>query len=154
MDRNLTKWIFASVAKHFSPLENLHIATQYRDTSKMKQWYELKIDGPYFSNMNRNFIDLKIEIDLQIFSIQGDYLYNNLELQGKGLELFTNSISIFKLGGGGGDSTKVFCVSLDNKDKHGLDVFNFGMISADRKLIMSDIEGHYKARIRRDFNGY
>ena len=148
---NLTKWIFASVAQHFSSLENLHIATQNRDTLSKKFWYELKIDGPYFSELYGKYADIVIEVDLQIFSVRDDkYLYKNLELQGDGLALFTDRINIYKLGGKDGDDRSfLFCMSLHKERKHGLDVFNLGTVGPDMNLIMSDIEGHYSARIKR-----
>ena len=148
---NLTKWIFASVASHFSSLENLIIATQDRKNINKSYWYELKIDGPYFSDLYGNYATIVIEVDLQIFSMKDKYLYKNLELQGKGLELFTDKIDIFKLGGKGGDDREfLFCMSLHKERKHGLDVFNLGTVGPNKNLIMSDIEGHYSARIKRN----
>ena len=114
MDRaNVTKWIFASIAKHFNSLPHLHISGEIRKTSDWDNWYELKIDGPYLHNLSKDYWDIKIEVDLQIYSIQQrDYLYSNQELQGKGLELFTDSISVFKLGNKPeDDKSYLFCLT-------------------------------------------
>jgi len=151
MDRtNVTKWIFASIAKHFSSLPNLHIAGQLRTTDSVGEWYELKIDGPYLHKLSKNYWHAKVEIDIQMYTQQNrKYLYNNQELQGKALALFTDTISIYKLGNKDeDDATFLFCMSLDHDDKHALDVANFGFVEGDEKLSVSDIEGHYYAKIK------
>jgi len=151
MDKqNVTKWIFASIAKHFSSIENLHVTGSLRDTSDKKEWVELKIDGPYIHKLSKDYHRIKIEIDAQIYTVQDrEYLYNNLELQGKVLDLFTETISIFKLGNKDtDDGTYVFCIKLDHGDKHSLDVANFGPVNKDENLTVSDIEGHYYKKIK------
>lgn len=151
MDRaNVTKWIYASVCKHFSSLPNLHIKGQVRKTEQYQNWYELKVDGPYLHELSRNYWKVKIEIDVQVYSKQDrEYLYTNQELQGKALELFTNTISIYKLGNKPVDTGDyLFCLKIDSSDRHSLDVANFGFTEGDEKLDVSDIEGHYYNKIK------
>jgi len=151
MDRaNVTKWIFASVVKHFSSLPNLHVSGQLRKTADYKEWVELKIDGPYIHKLSKNYHKIVIEIDAQIYTVQDrEYLYNNLELQGKVLELFTDTISVFKLGNkAGDDESYVFCIKLNHGDKHSLDVANFGFTEKDENIAVSDVEGHYYKKIK------
>ena len=151
MDRtNVTKWIFASIVKHFSSLPNLHVKGQVSKTAKVGEWYELKIDGPYLHKLSSNYWKLDVEIDVQMYTKQDrKYLYTNQEAQGKALALFTDAISIYKLGNkSGDDETFLFCITLNHSDKHSLDVANFGFAEVNDKLDVSDIEGHYFAKIK------
>jgi len=147
---NVTKWIFASIAKHFSSIPNLYVTGTHRDTSNQKEWVELKIDGPYIKHLSKDYYQLNIEIDAQIYTVQDpNYAFNNLELQGKVLELFTECIRIYKLGNKPEDTGDfVFNIVMDDRDKHMLDVSNFGPIDTDIKMVVSDIEGHYHQKIK------
>ena len=152
--RNVTKWIFASIAKHFNSLSDddvyVHISGQLRETDDKDAWVEVKIDGPYITKLSKGYHNLKIEISVQSFTVQKrDYLYNNLELQGKVLDLFTESIGIYKLGNKSeDDKTFAFCILLDHNDKHTLDVANYGAVDENEKIKVSGIEGHYYAKIK------
>ena len=151
MDReNVTKWIYASICKHFESLPNLHIKGQIRESDKTDKWYEMKVDGPYLHKLSKNYWRVKVEIDVQMYTKQDRrYLYTNQEAQGKALALFTETISIYKLGNKPTDNGDyLFCIKLDHEDKHALDVANFGFTEGNEKLDVSDIEGHYFAKVK------
>ena len=151
MDRkNISKWIFASVAKNFKHLPNLFIKGQLRETDKTKNWYELKVDGPYIHKLSKNYWRLDVEIDLQSYVKQDkSYLYTYQELQGDALVFFTETIPIYKLGDkSSDDGSFIFCLQLNHDDKHSLDMTTFGFAEKNEKIDITDIEGHYFAKIK------
>lgn len=66
--KDLSKWIFASVVKHFDDLRDgihMFVEGESMDSNEThQQYFELRIDGPYYKNFTRNEYLVKSDINL------------------------------------------------------------------------------------------
>jgi hypothetical protein len=151
------RWLFASFSKHFKDKlagSTLYIEGQKRATSTIADFFELRIDGPYITEENKNYYRLYTEISLLVSSALNETDYHSLQrLLGKGVDAFTAGVQIYKYGDGPDDDQSLLgCASLlSNKEKRErLQVNNFGIIDRAVNLQQGTIEGHYEMYI--DYN--
>ena len=154
MKESLPKWIFASVSKHFDDRKkglHLFIEGQHRTTNQQKDWAELRIDGPYLTEVSRNYWHFDIEINtLVASSIDDRDAYRYLKNVGIMLEAFTRTIDVFRFGTEvEDDGTYLGCLVLKQAFREKLVVSHFGLTAPDTKIRQSQIEGHY----RMEYNG-
>ena len=150
MDENWPRWIFASVSKHFDDNKQgipMYIEGQHRNTKDIKDFFELRMDGPQFTEISKNSWDIYVEINCLVQSAMDDTNYHRIH-QNVGIvaAAFTN-IRIFKYGDGPGDDESLIgCLKLiqDKRKRHRLDIFHFGQIEVSTELVQATVEGHYK----------
>ena len=71
VNTNWPRWIFASVCTHFDARKgdyNLFIEGQFRNMQPPKDFFELRMDGPFITEVSHNFYKLYIEINVLIHS--------------------------------------------------------------------------------------
>jgi hypothetical protein len=96
----LPKWIFASLAKHFSTMGlPLHVEGQKRVTNSMQDWTEFIMDGPDFNEVSRKYYHLALTVTVLINSLENNNDgYRYIKNSGLVASFFNNSISIYKYG--------------------------------------------------------
>ena len=154
MKESITKWIFASVGKHFEDRKQnlfLNIEGQHRTTNTQKDWAELRIDGPYLTEISRNLWHFDIEVNTLVLSTIDDRdAYRYLKNVGIMLKAFTRTIDVFRYGTDiEDDGSYVGCLVLKQEYRDKLVVSHFGLTAPDTKIRQSQIEGHY----RMEYNG-
>ena len=58
INANWGRWIYASVCDHFETYrDTLHmfLEGQHRETDELQQFFELRVDGPYYTQINKGW---------------------------------------------------------------------------------------------------
>lgn len=154
IQEELVRWIIASISKHFDDRKgsiDLFIEGQIRDTSDLKDFAELRIDGPYITEVSNGFYRIYVEINVLVQSSfdQQNYhrIYNTV---GKIVTIFEKTISIFKYGtGSNDDDSLLLCLNLlgDIGKRERIQVSHFGQIEPKTGIYQSTVEAHYVANV-------
>jgi hypothetical protein len=156
MNKNWPRWIFASVAKHFTDAAAaaslpMYVESAPTDEQKRKapDWSELRIDGPSFSGQGKDQWGAMIEVNVVVSSAKNEKNnYRILQNIGVVCEAFAVTIPILKLGDGPDDDQSfITCLQLLSSNKEIVKVSNFGQITPSLQLLQSTVEGHYHANL-------
>lgn len=151
---NWPRWIFATVSKHFTDaaaVANLpmFIEGQHRNTRKLKDFFELRMDGPTLREVSKGCWVLRIEVNILVQSTMNDSNYHRIH-QNVGIlsAAFVKSIAVFKLGKDDpdpDDQTFLGCLNLlqNRESQDFLEINHFGQIEVNTKLVQASVEGHY-----------
>lgn len=153
VNANWSRWTLASVSKHFSTISlPLYIEGQHRLANAPKDFIELRVDGPYFTEYTKGYWRLYIEVGILVQSTLDAKDYHRLH---RNLGLVANKfvdIDAFKLGDDVLIDTQEWfaCLSLiqDESKRERIQTNNFGIIEASTALMQGSVEGHYEAWIK------
>lgn len=144
------RWIFASICKHFDDCKgnyDVFIEGQYRNSDIKKDFFELRIDGPYITEVNKNYYNLYLEVNVLVQSQMDDTNYHRIHTDvGYAASLFRN-ISLYKYGNGVNDTQELFgCLELlqDTQTRKRVQINHFGQIDPKVRLTQATVEGHYE----------
>jgi hypothetical protein len=144
------RWIFASICKHFDDNKGdlpLYIEGQ-RTTKTNKAFIELRIDGPYYTELSKDYWKVYLEVNALLQNVQDDKnthtFYTNLGL----LSTIFTPIPLFKYGESTdeeNDQSMFGCLRIvsDDRGKERIQVNNFGLVDKDARLLQANVEGHY-----------
>lgn len=151
---NWPRWIFASISKHFNDELTaagltLFIEGQHRDTKAIKDFAELRLDGPNMIEVSRNYWQLKIEVNHIVQSAMDDTNYHRIHQNvGVVAAAYTRTINVYKLGTGAQDDQSFLgCLHLLQERRDVLEINHFGQISESLKLVQATVEGHYQMHL-------
>ena len=146
---NLPRWLFASVSKHFDDNKQdlaLFIEGQYRTTRNIKDFIELRFDGPDLTEISKGYWKVYTEINVLVQSAMDDENFHRIHTTvGKVVAAFTD-IEVYKYGTGDDDDDSLLgCLVLlaDARSKEKTKVAHFGQIGPDTMLLQASVEGHY-----------
>lgn len=148
IDHNWPRWIFASISKHFNDNRGtlpLVIEGMDHDSTRDKDWFELRVDGPYFKVCASNSYRLVVEVNCLITSAMDEYnfhrLYSNIGII---TSLYT-SIPVYKLGTGTDDSSteQIGCLELLGRGNEAIRVVNYGQREAHKKIMQSAVDAFF-----------
>ena len=155
LNQNLPRWIIASVSKHFDDRRQgipMFIEGQIRDTRTEKDFIELRIDGPYYTEVSKGFWNVYIEINVLIQAAQDQADYHRIyRSAGIVAAAFEHAISIFKFGDGvGDDDSLIGCMHLlgDKEKRERIQISHFGQVEPETGIFQSTVEAHYEAQLR------
>ena len=149
---NWDRWIFASVSNHFNTLAiavplPLFIEGQHRDTREIKDFFELRLDGPRMTEVSANNWQIRIEINCLVQSAMDETNYHRIRQNTGVVAAMFTGIGIFKYGDGlDDDQSQIGCMILlqDKRGRDFLEISHFGQIEPATKLLQSTVEGHYE----------
>lgn len=146
---NWPRWIFASTSKHFNDRRgdvSFYIEGQERNVPAAVDLFEFRMDGPYETELNKNYWKLFIEVSLLIQSTKDDKDYHRVHrLAGQIASAFT-SIPVYKYGDGVDDDQSLLgCLNLVQSigKRERIQINHFGQIDPSTPIIQSSVEGHY-----------
>jgi len=148
------RWMVASIAKHFDSFKGsyqLYIEGDERDTDELKNFAELRTDGPFITRVCKQLMYLDIEVNLLVQShMDPSDLYAGAKAVGIFARGFTNEISVFRYGNGENDDDSLLgCLTLRTKrNEDTVDIGNFGIIHQDTRITQFTIEGHYRLELK------
>lgn len=148
-----TRWIIASVAKHFDQRRrNLPMFLEGEDhLATAKELIEVRVDGPYIREPSAGFFDITIEVNVLIITSKSDIdLFSHYRNVGTINQAFMAPISVFKLGLGIDDDQSLLgCLTLVRSvdQREALRVSHFGQVDVNTPLMRSSIEGHYNMQL-------
>lgn len=147
---NWPRWLFASTSKHFNDRRgdvSFYIEGQERNVPAPKDLFEFRMDGPYETELNKNYWRLYIEISILIQSTKDDSDYHRIHRHcGTVASAFT-TIPVYKYGDGVDDDQSLLgCLTLiqDVGKRERIQINHFGQIDASTPLLQSSVEGHYE----------
>jgi len=154
MNENWSRWIRASIFKHFDDKrKGVHVFVEgsERTTSGKDQWAEIRFDGPFARENSKDCWELTIEINVLIESILNkDNLYVIEKPIGIMCAAFERNIIVYRYGDGPDDDQSILgCLQLlvNDPEGDGIMVSRFGQIEPDTNLEAATIEGHYRMRL-------
>ncbi len=152
---NWTKWIIASITKHFhdrlQTISGIHThdpGSYYRLNNRDSEFCEVRVDGPRFKEISKGYFSSYVEINIfiSIDMDKGDML-RMPTLMGTVQNAMTQPIVIYRLGNGcDDDKSKVCCLTLIDSanKKEAVETNNFGQIDPNVPLHQAACEAHYE----------
>ena len=151
VNKNWPRWIFASISQHFTDEKqglDLFIEGQHRDTRDKKDFLELRMDGPYITEISHNYFRIYIEVNVLVQSTKDQDSYHRIHANvGIAAAAFWNGIKVFRYGNGiDDDDSYLGCLQLvtDARGKERIQISHFGQIEPKTRLMQSTVEGHYE----------
>lgn len=147
MNSNLTKWVTASIIKHFKDGLNDYLwVTGEKLETKKSQRFELRYIGPtYIIGMSE--VTCRVGLNLTVrSSTDPQNPFNHFERVGLAQSVFTNCIRIFKYGSVSGvDTQEQFDYMRLNSE---INTVNYGQIDLVDNVVISTIEADYIGEFR------
>lgn len=147
----LDKWIMASVAKHFKDRSSWTVYTEgeKRDTSRIEQFIEVRVDGPDRVELSDGEWDIYIEVNILLQSAKTNAdIYRIRTMAGTVASYMTECIPIYKYGSDTGDDGSYYCSVTrldDKKRREKTKVAHFGQVEPNSALEQAVVEAHYSA---------
>ena len=150
LSKHLTRWIMASVAEHFDARRQgltMFVEGQLRETKTLKDFIELRVDGPYLTELSNDYWEVFIEINILVQSAQDQINYHRIYASvGIVTAAFEHIIQIFRIGKElADDGTLVGCMKLkgDKDARERIQTNHFGQVEPETGIFQSSVEGHY-----------
>lgn len=152
MNSNWARWIFASISKHFDDGKgsyDMYIEGQHRNTRVLKDFFELRIDGPNICEVSKNYYEIIMEVNCLVSSHMDDTDYHRIHRTTGYVAALYTDIPVYKYGTGPDDDQSFLgCLVLINdifgRKGNRLVISNFGIVEPGSDLLQSTIEGHYR----------
>jgi len=146
---NWARWVFASVSKHFDDRRSgihMFIEGQHRDTRELKDYFELRVDGPTLLEVSKGCWKLRVEVNILATATFDEANYHTIHtLAGIAQAAFT-TIEVYKYGINiQDDQTFLGCLILrqNRSTRDFLELNHFGRIDVSIPLMQATVEGHY-----------
>ena len=152
MNINWTRWINASINQHFVDQSNIVHVSDYNnevdiiplvvedqniDTTDYKDWAELRIEGPIYTQATKGEWEINAVVNILLLSTINDLdLYRPKKFQGIIQNAFVNMM-LYEYGDGG---SELGCFELQGS----VVTKNFGQVEPSVKILQSSVEGAYK----------
>lgn len=147
--RNINRWIFASVTKHFKT--NISVLQVYiegfeRDTQTVSDYVEIRMNGPELREVGKNYYHIFVEFNALVQSAVVDSDKHRVHTDvGKVTEAFYKAIPVYKYGDGPDDDDSFLgCLILLQEGNDVLTIAHHGRIAIDSPLMQATVEGHYE----------
>ena len=113
-----------------------------RTTALLRNFAEVRLDGPNITEPSRGFFNLDVTFNLLINSkVDPDDLYSTERILGQFQQAFTNVIECYKYGDGAiDDDSFLGCYTLQSE----IEVNKFGLIESGTRLMQSTLEARYR----------
>lgn len=155
MDSNLPRWIYSSMAKHFSTVAsglslNYHVTgvdeplpSDFQNDSSI-----FRMDGPvaYQSAGREEWYKVEIMILLtDIVQLTGDNAYDIYRWAGAfQASMLNDALQVFKYGSGvGDDQSLIGCLTPDPDLKNNVRVFSYGQLDKDLRILQVSVNGRF-----------
>lgn len=158
MNENWPRWIFASVTSHFQSSlssdgvdnKNIFVEGQPRAVDRDSEFYEIRVDGPFFTEVSHNCFRVDAETNVLVQTTMDDRNYHVHQTAiGLVVKAFTD-ITVYKYGTGPSDDQSVLgCLLLDQnvKRRQNVKVHQLGQIDPNTKLEQASIEASYTMQL-------
>lgn len=154
MNPNWQRWVVASFNKHFNdaitgnnPPLFMYVEGTDRRTNEQQTYTELRVDGPYYTELSKGYWQLDVEVDILIMHKVGNVdLYAPQRAIGIVLAAFTTDIPVFMYGDGTDDDslTQLGCFVLLPDEPEPIRVTNFGQPRLENREYQSTVNAKYR----------
>ncbi len=145
---NWSRWMMASIAKHFGDGANgvtFYVEGDTINFEQKIQWVEFRMDGPTIEELSQNFYRVEVCVNLLLTDVLNNAdLYSLQKLVGAFSALFKSSICIFKYGTGTDDDDSLLgCVEMSKPPRDKVQIDYFGKVGPASDLQQATMEAHY-----------
>ena len=145
-DETWNRWVKVSVANHFKTLESdtfFFVEGFERDTNGEQDWIEVRLDGPYVTELTKDRWKLYIEVNIICCVAENNNnAYRMDEITGLVVKRMLDCISVHQ---GLVSPVLIGCLDLvPFNARQKILVNNFGKLRPDTRFIQSSVEGHYQ----------
>lgn len=152
---NWPRWVFASVSQHFASNTaglDMFIEGQHRNTRDLKDFIELRMDGPQITEVSKDYWRIYGEVNVFITSAMDVTNYHRIhENVGIVAAAFT-MIPLFKFGVPSviNDQSHWACWNLlqDIRKRQKVEISHFGQIDVKSEVVQASVEGHYETFVK------
>lgn len=150
-----TKWIIASITKHFhnllevdSGIQTHNPGTHYSLAERESEHCEVRVDGPRYKELSKAYFNAYIEVNI-FMSVDMDRsdMFKMPTMMGIVQNALTRPITVYRLGADAeDDGTKVCCLVLvaSTHPKEAVETNNFGQIDPNVPIHQAACEAHYE----------
>lgn len=144
------RWIFASISNHFDSKRGslfMFIEGQIRDTRALKNFFELRIDGPYYTEIAKKNWKIFLEVNCLVQSSIDSSDFHQIRRNTGAVSSFFTEIPVYKYGTGvSDDQTYIGCLRLvnDARGKERVQCSYFGRVEPKTSVQQATVEGHYE----------
>lgn len=145
---NWERWIFASISKHFDDRRQgvmLLIEGQKQNTPSPQDIFELRVDGPDFTEQSRDEWYISIEVGVLVSATNDNKDYHRIhKLCGIITQAFTD-IPVYRFGDGPDDDGSLLgCLVLQQDgSRNAIQVTPFGKRDVATPIMQSSVEGKF-----------
>jgi len=150
-----TKWIIASITKHFhtklqidAGIQTTDPGRRYKLSNRDSQHCEVRVDGPRFKEISRAYFNAYVEVNIFMnVDIDREDILKMPTLMGIVQNAMTQPITVYKFGNDAeDDGSKVCCLVLvdSSNKKEAVETNNFGQIDPNVPLHQAACEAHYE----------
>jgi hypothetical protein len=150
MNPHWPRWMFASISKHFKDAFDaasieVFLEGTNRPTPQFGTFFELRLDGPVFQELNGNEFKARIDINcLYKVSMGESSFHTKHEMCGTALAAFLDAIPLYRFGDGPDDDGLLFaCASRIDSGGRAVVVKHFGQIEKDIRVEQGSVSGSY-----------
>lgn len=147
---NWGRWTFTSFAMHFEAnIVNvyslpMHIEGQHQSIEKIDEHFELRLDGPYVREQQKNHWKLIIEVNCLVSTGFDDKNFYRHRLNcDRVTSAFKNCIGCYKYGKEVEDDKSLVGTYYLRDPDDTVEQAHFGQIHQDVQIQQSTVEGHY-----------
>lgn len=155
MDKNLARWVFQSIAKHFkSVADGLSLpyfveGVDERSEEDMREDHvELRITGPDIKELSRDYWHIKATVNFllaQRMRLSGADAFTIVQWAGEFADSMTRPIPIYRLGTGVEDTGELIgCLQVRKNRADVVAVYHFGQIKTDIRVRFSEVDALYE----------
>lgn len=164
-NRNWSRWIFASISKHFQDkidatfnsnpggvVPKLYIEGDERITADLEQYFELRMDGPSFKELDKDFWIIDIEINILVTAKKNSTDFSThliYDLAGMIVSAFKNGIKVYKYGDRDEDDQSFLeCLQLHPQNaQDAILVTYLGDLGPDVTVTQAAVEAFYRMHL-------
>ena len=152
MNEHWPRWIFASISKHFDANRGslkLHIEGQYRDTRSEQDFIELRLNGPEFTELSKNYWRIRVRVNVLVQSVKNETNFHRIHTNVGIVVKAFDTINIKKYGDGVDDDDSLLgCLKLvQEPGDEPVAVHHFGQVDPSTQLVQAAVEGLYEMHL-------
>lgn len=151
---NWGRWTLASIARHFEVnvadvyALTIHVEGQHKATNTLKEFFELRVDGPLAREQQQNEWKLIVEVNCLITTGMDDVNFYKHHLNcDRVTSGFANCIPCYKYGTEDDDDDSLLGIYQMRSPDDMIEQAHFGQINPAVQLQQSTVEGHYEMEL-------
>lgn len=154
---NWDRWILASISTHFKVAIldvfslPMFVEGQHRETNKDQAWFEVRVDGPFQRQQQKDCWLLTVEVNCLISTSIDDFnFHDHRQNTGNVSSGFANCINVFRFGDSNpvpDDQTLLGVLKLRKGEEGRVITTHFGQLEPRVKMQQTTIEGHYEMQL-------
>lgn len=149
INANWGRWLYASICQYFDTHRgtlDMFLEGEHRATSQLQKFFELRVDGPYYQNLNKGWWNLTVEVNAIITVAKSDQDFHEIRRATDFVaSLFSNTIHCYRYGDGPyDDSSFIGCLTALDGYRRQLQISHFGQLHPTDAVLQACVERHYK----------